>query len=71
MAIDPQMRSVIARINSSGSPPFYTVGAIEARRLYKEARAFLSPPVPEVGAVRDLAAGGPAGPIPLRSLIHI
>jgi len=66
MAIDPQMRSVIARINSSGSPPFYTVGAIEARRLYKEARAFLSPPVPEVGAVRDLAAGGPAGPIPLR-----
>ena len=66
MAIDPQMRSVIERINSSGSPPFYTVGATEARRLYKEARAFLSPPVPEVGAVRDLAASGPAGPIALR-----
>ena len=66
MPVDPQMQGVIERINNSGLPPFYSVSAHEARRLYKEARAFLSPPAPGVEAVRDLAADGPAGPIPLR-----
>lgn len=66
MAIDPQMQGVIERVANSALPPFYTVGADEARRLYKETRAVLSPPVPEVEAVRELAASGPAGPIPLR-----
>lgn len=66
MAIDPQMQGVIERVNNSGLPPYYTVSAVEARRLYKETRAVLSPEVPEVDEVRDLAANGPAGPIPLR-----
>lgn len=66
MAIDPQMQGVIERVNNSGLPPFYTLSAAEARRLYKETRGVLSPPVPAVEAVRDLAAAGPAGPIPLR-----
>jgi len=66
MPMDPQMLGVIERINNSDLPQFYTVGAPEARRLYKEARAYLSPPAPEVEAVRDLATNGPAGPIPLR-----
>jgi acetyl esterase len=66
MPVDPQMQGVIARVNNSGLPPYYTVSAEEARRLYKETRAALSPPVPEVEAVRDLGASGPAGPIPLR-----
>lgn len=66
MPIDPQMQAVIARVASSGLLPYHTVGAGEARRLYKESRAVLSPPVPDVAAVRDLAASGPAGPIPLR-----
>ena len=66
MPVDPQMQAVIERAAKSGLPPYYSVGAVEARRLYKETRAALSPPVPEVEAVRDLAAGGPAGSIPLR-----
>jgi acetyl esterase len=66
MPVDPQMQGVIERVAKSVLPPFYTVSAAEARRLYKETRALLSPPVPEVGEVRDLAASGPAGPIPLR-----
>ena len=66
MPLDAQMQAVIERINNSGLPPFYTVSAHEARRLYKEARAHLSPPAPEVDEVRALAARGPAGPIPLR-----
>ncbi len=66
MAVDPQMQGVIERANKSGLPPFHTLSAVEARRLYKETRAVLSPPVPAVEAVRELAASGPAGPIPLR-----
>jgi acetyl esterase len=66
MPVDPQMQTVIERVSNSALPPFYTVSAVEARRLYKETRAVLSPPVPEVEAVRELAASGPAGPIPLR-----
>ncbi|MBE0623888.1 MAG: alpha/beta hydrolase [Burkholderiales bacterium] len=66
MPVDPQMQAVIERANKAGLPPYYTVSALEARRLYKETRAALSPPVPEVQAVRELAASGPAGAIALR-----
>ncbi len=66
MAVDPQMQGVIERVANSALPPYHMVSAGEARRLYKEMRAALSPPVPGVEAVRDLAASGPAGPIPLR-----
>jgi acetyl esterase len=66
MAVDPQMQAVLERAADSALPAYCTVSAAEARRLYKETRAVLSPPVPEVQALRDLAASGPAGPIPLR-----
>jgi acetyl esterase len=66
MPIDPQMQGVIERVANSALPPFCTVSADEARRLYRETRAVLAPPVPEAGEVRELAAPGPAGPIPLR-----
>lgn len=66
MPVDPQMQAVLERAAKSALPPYYSVSAVEARRLYKETRAALYPPVPEVEAVRELAARGPAGPIPLR-----
>ncbi|MBI5910748.1 MAG: alpha/beta hydrolase [Betaproteobacteria bacterium] len=66
MAVDPQMQGVLERVANSALPPYHTLSAGEARRLYKETRAALSPPVPGVEAVRGLAASGPAGPIPLR-----
>lgn len=66
MAIDPQMQAVLERVAQAALPKFCTLSAAEARRLYRESRAALSPPVPEVQAVRDLAASGPAGPIPVR-----
>ena len=66
MAVDPQMQRVLQRIAEAALPPFCTLSAAEARRLYRESRAALSPPVPEAAEVRDLAASGPAGPIPLR-----
>ena len=66
MPVDQQIKGVLERIAKAALPPFYTVSAQEARRLYKDTRAALSPPVPEVGDVRDLAARGPAGAIPVR-----
>jgi len=66
MAVDPQMQAVLERVARSALPPFHTVSAEEARRIYKDTRAVLSPPAPEVGEVRELAASGPEGPIPLR-----
>jgi acetyl esterase len=38
----------------------------EARRTYLERRGYTQPEPPPVGAVRDLQAAGPHGPIPLR-----
>ena len=66
MPVDPQMQAVIERAAQSGVPPYCSVSAVEARRLYKQTRGALSPPAPAVEAVRDLAAPGPAGLIPLR-----
>jgi acetyl esterase len=66
MALDRQIQGVLERIAKAALPQFYTVSADEARRLYRESRAAFNPPVPEVAAVRDLAAAGPAGPIPVR-----
>jgi acetyl esterase len=66
MPVDPQMQAVLERVAKSALPPFYTVSAREARRLYKETRAVLSPPQPAVAEARELAARGPAGPVPLR-----
>ena len=66
MTVDPQMRAVLERIEKAALPQFCTLSADEARRLYRESRAALSPPVPGVQEVRDLAASGPAGPIPVR-----
>lgn len=66
MPVDPQMQAVIERAAASGLPQYFSLSAVEARALYKQTRAALSPPAPAVEAVRDLAAPGPAGPIPLR-----
>jgi acetyl esterase len=66
MPVDPQMQAVLERAAKAALPPFHTLSAAEARRLYKETRAALAPAVPAVAAVRELAAPGPAGPVPLR-----
>ena len=60
------MRAVLERAAQSKLPAYHTLAAPEARRLYKETRAALSPAVPAVAQVRELACPGPAGPIPLR-----
>lgn len=49
-----------------GLPPIDTISPAEARRQYREVRATLRPPAPDLLEVRDLKADGNGGPIPLR-----
>jgi acetyl esterase len=53
-------------LSSLGLPPIDQVSPSEARRHYRGTRAALRPPVPDLPEVRDLAAEGLAGAIPLR-----
>lgn len=64
--LHPQARQLLQLIEDKGIPPTHTLSPAQARALYRERRAFTQPQPPEVQSVRDLAAQGPAGPIPLR-----
>jgi acetyl esterase len=66
MKIDPGAQQVIDLIKAVGRPPYETVGHMEARRLYLEARRVLQPDPPPIGEMRDLTMPGPAGPISIR-----
>ncbi len=66
MTIDPGAQQVIALIQAADRPPYETVGHMEARRLYLEARRVLQPDPAPIGEMRDLTAPGPAGPIAIR-----
>ncbi|MFN9773727.1 MAG: alpha/beta hydrolase [Burkholderiales bacterium] len=62
----PQARALLDLIEKSGIPATHTLTPAEARRFYRERRAFTQPDAPALPVVRDLQADGPAGPIPLR-----
>src|SRR5262245_30031064 len=49
-----------------GLPPIDKISPADARRQYREVRAALRPPAPELPEVRDLNANGKGGPIALR-----
>jgi acetyl esterase len=64
--LDPQARAVLERVAGANLPPYSQIGATGARLLYRESRGVLSAPPPEVAALQNLRAGGPAGEIPVR-----
>jgi acetyl esterase len=64
--LDPQARALLDLITERGLPPTHTLSPDEARRVYRERRFFTQPAPPTLAEVQDLAAPGPAGPIPLR-----
>jgi acetyl esterase len=64
--LHPQARALLDLIEARGLPPTHTLPPVEARAFYRERRAFTQPDPPRVGEVRDLAADGPHGSIPLR-----
>lgn len=66
MALDSQARAILDLIARLGRPSYDQLGPVEARRVYRETRAALQPPPPELGVVKNLTADGPTGPIPVR-----
>ncbi len=66
MTIHPDAAKVVELIIASGRPPYPTIGHVAAREIFVASRAILQPDPSPVGEVRDLAATGPAGQIPLR-----
>jgi len=65
MPLDPQAKAVIDQLAALGMAPLHTLTPDEARAQMLARRAAI--PVEPVAKIQDLAAPGPAGPIPLRA----
>ena len=64
--LDPQAQALINLIAEKGFPATHTLSPAEARAWYRDRRSFSQPAPRDMAEVRDLAAPGPLGPIPLR-----
>lgn len=64
--LHPQARALLDLMEARGVPPTHTLTPAEARKMYLERRFYTQSAPPEVAEVRDLAAEGPHGKIPLR-----
>jgi acetyl esterase len=64
--LDPHAEQVLALVRMAQRPAFETGTAAQARAMYREGRAAVSPEPPDVASVRDLTAPGPGGAIPMR-----
>src|SRR3989442_9226711 len=65
-ALDPQAKAVIDLVIKSGRPLYHQLSPKDARQMFRDTRPASTPPAPEIGAVKDLTADGPAGTIPVR-----
>jgi len=52
MSLHPQVAALLERVARSPLPPYHSVSAHVARRIYRDTRAVLSPPPPAVAEVR-------------------
>ncbi|MBX6372683.1 MAG: alpha/beta hydrolase [Acetobacteraceae bacterium] len=66
MTLDPDAAQVLELIRTAGRPPVEALSPDEARASYRAAREAVTPEPVAVAEVRDLAAEGPYGSIPLR-----
>src|SRR3569832_347587 len=64
--LHPQARALLDLIEEKRVPPTHTLTPAQARAVYRDRRSFTQPAPPDVESVRDLAAAGPGGTIPLR-----
>jgi len=65
--LHPQVATLLERAARSPLPLYHTVPPFVARRIYRDTRAVLSPPAPDVAEARLMLASGPAGPIVMRA----
>ncbi len=66
MKLDPASQHVMDLFVQSGRPAVETLTPVEARAAQIAGRPILLPDPPPVALMRNLAAPGPAGPIPIR-----
>src|SRR4029453_8222340 len=66
MALDPQVKAVLELVAKANRPAYHTLSPKDARQLFIETRPASTPTPPEIGSVKNVAAEGPHGPIPLR-----
>jgi acetyl esterase len=52
MTVHPQVKALLERVARSPLPPYHTVPAFVARRIYRDTRSALSPRAPEIAEVR-------------------
>ena len=64
--LHPHTRFLLDLIEQRGIPPTHTLSVADARAYYRDRRSVTQPDPAEVALVRELAAPGPQGPIPLR-----
>ncbi|VTU18663.1 alpha/beta hydrolase [Variovorax sp. PBL-E5] len=64
--LHPQARALLDLMEQRGVPPTHTLSPADARAFYRERRSVTQPEPGEVAEVRELAATGPHGTIPLR-----
>ena len=55
MPVHPQVAELLLRAARSALPPYHTVAAPVARRIYRDTRALLAPQAPELPEIRLLA----------------
>lgn len=55
MSLHPQVQALLERVARSALPPYHTVSAPVARRIYRDTRAVLAPKAPEIAEARLLA----------------
>ena len=66
MPLDPDAQAVLDAMIKAGRPAVETLTPAQARQQLRDVRAAMRQPQPIVAEVRNLSAGGPHGPIPLR-----
>jgi acetyl esterase len=54
MSLNPQITTLLERVARSPLPPYHSVPAFVARRIYRDTRAVLSPKTPEIAETRLL-----------------
>ena len=63
----PQVVAVLERVARSPLPLYHTLPPFVARRIYRDTRAVLAPPSPEVSESRLILAPSPATAVMMRA----
>ncbi|MBY0511955.1 MAG: alpha/beta hydrolase [Rhodospirillaceae bacterium] len=66
MTLDPDAANVLEMVRKAGRPPYESMTPPEARDAYRAVRDVAALPTPPIDLIKDFAADGPHGPIPVR-----